>query len=741
MSSVEFGTRSCIPTFTVMLAGTILFLVPSAGASPPSTTELKGYWPLDEMSGSTAADASGNGNTGTLNGANGLPVWTSGQINGALAFDGTDDAVQIANEPNFDFGTGDFTLAVWAKINLPDTGFGDFIAKGVVGACCNADGYPGYELGEYYNTIAFRLEDTDTAGANGRNTVEVSVSAAPYIGAWHHYAAVRSGNTASLYIDGVLVASNSTTLSAAYNTNNDFPLALGARIYWTTADVLKGSLDDARVYNRALSPSEVADLYTFGAVPPVLSNGKPSENLLADTIATTLSVTTNENATCRYGTVPNTAYASLPNVFTSTGSLTHSATLSGLTSGGSYTYYVRCSDAGGKATTSDYPISFSVYPKPATFRVYDMLGYSGKPDLTPYGLRKDWIVYAQELWPAADAMTEPNQLYDRRTAGFIAKSGWNDVLQLDVEHWPLDIRSTSTAVVDDSLRKLQQQLSHMRSVVPFLRYGYYDLPTIRDYWTPVINDPANMAKWKAANDYIASLTQQFNDFYPSLYTFYNDPAGWVVYARANLSESKRQNGGTPVYVYLWPQYHDSSPLAFQFIDYDYWKLQLQTVKDAGADGVVIWSGGGTWDDTWGWWQATKEFMSTEFMSTLPGDTVLPSTPSDLTATRVSSSQVDLSWNASTDNSGTVAEYRVYRCSGVFCFPTTQMASPATTSYSDAAASDLVAYFYRVAAVDPSGNISQLTRSAAIVPTTTGPLGHWRLDESWGATASDASGSV
>jgi hypothetical protein len=101
--------------------------------------------------------------------------------------------------------------------------------------------------------------------------------------------------------------------------------------------------------------------------PPVLSGGSPTGILVAGTTSASLSLTTNEIATCRYSTLAGIAYASMTNAFTNTTSTSHSTTVSGLTNGNSYTYYVRCIDQSGNPTTSDYSISFSV----------------SNPDLTP----------------------------------------------------------------------------------------------------------------------------------------------------------------------------------------------------------------------------------------------------------------------------------------------------------------------------------------------------------------------
>ena len=95
---------------------------------------------------------------------------------------------------------------------------------------------------------------------------------------------------------------------------------------------------------------------------PVRSNGLPTGTLAVGTTQTTLSLTTNENATCRYATTAGVAYASMTNTFTTTGGTTHSTTVSGLTNGGSYNFFVRCQDAAANANTSDFTIAFAVAP-------------------------------------------------------------------------------------------------------------------------------------------------------------------------------------------------------------------------------------------------------------------------------------------------------------------------------------------------------------------------------------------
>ena len=80
------------------------------------------------------------------------------------------------------------------------------------------------------------------------------------------------------------------------------------------------------------------------ATPPVRSNGLPTGTLPAGTTQTAISLTTNENATCRYTTVAGVAYGAMTNTFAPPAATAHSTTVTGLTNGGSYSFFIRCQD-------------------------------------------------------------------------------------------------------------------------------------------------------------------------------------------------------------------------------------------------------------------------------------------------------------------------------------------------------------------------------------------------------------
>ena len=132
-----------------------------------------------------------------------------------------------------------------------------------------------------------------------------------------------------------------------------------------------------------------------------------------------------------------------------------------------------------------------------------------------------------------------------------------------------------------------------------------------------------------------------------------------------------------------------------------WNNYGQTTVPAGLSGVTVISGG------WG--------HTVVLFSTVP-DTTSPTVPTGLTASAISTSQVNLSWTASTDNIG-VTGYKVYR-DGV------QVGAPTGTSFNDTGLASATTYSYTIAACDVSGNCSALSAPATattLAADTTPPV--------------------
>jgi hypothetical protein len=268
-------------------------------------------------------------------------------------------------------------------------------------------------------------------------------------------------------------------------------------------------------------------------------------------------------------------------------------------------------------------------PDQKPFLVFDATGYSNKPDFSLYGIRPIKLAYAEGFGP--DWYKNANRLPDLTAVQAVAREAQQrgyGVVVLDIEHWPLT--GTSNSVLD-SLTKYMTVLKWFRDAAPGVSVGYYGAPPVHDY-SRAIKDASSQERqaWGEENDQVRSLAGAVDVLFPSLYTFYPDQAGWKKYAIAQIEEARRYGGGKPVYVFLWPQYHDSNViLGGGYLPADYWLLELQTAKEF-ADGIVIWGGWDlkihkpmVWDDSATWWKVTKEFMKN-------GDKFPPNVPAGLT---------------------------------------------------------------------------------------------------------------
>jgi hypothetical protein len=126
------------------------------------------------------------------------------------------------------------------------------------------------------------------------------------------------------------------------------------------------------------------------------------------------------------------------------------------------------------------------------------------------------------------------------------------------------------------------------------------------------------------------------------------------------------------------------------------------------------------------------------------DTTPPTAPGNLSASATSSTQISLTWTASTDNVG-VTGYRVERCQGAGCSNFVQIAAPTATSYTDAGLTAETLYQYRVRATDAAANVSGYSNVANATTQAGGsaPAGlvaAYSFDEGAGTSASDASGN-
>ncbi len=208
---------------------------------------LVGHWTFD----GGAQDVSGNGNNGTVYGA----VRTRGVVRGAYKFDGVDDYIEVPHSPEL-APTSAITCSAWVR----DTGkTGDYengLRKGSNASNDETDnGYAFLWEGPNYNNIFMYLH---TGGAWHAIFID---SLRNNQGVWRLYTVTYDSATGDFisYVDGHL--QRKAKISGAIDQNTD-ALEIGKEL--GTGDYFKGILSDVRVYNRALSPTEIRQLYLLG---------------------------------------------------------------------------------------------------------------------------------------------------------------------------------------------------------------------------------------------------------------------------------------------------------------------------------------------------------------------------------------------------------------------------------------------------------------------------------------------
>lgn len=224
---------------------------------------LVGWWKFDEGSGAIAHDSSGNGNDGTLNG----PVeWVAeGKVNGALAFTGPYNYVQVQDSPSLDM-TSQLTIAAW--INPSWTGNNRIMQKSSGG------GDNQYRLlKEWGDNMVFHVP--------GLSPDRLEFVGLPPIGEWTHLAATYDGQSMKVYYNGAVAGQQASTGQMGVS---DGTLTIGTKHETAPAgDEYNGMLDDVRIYNRALSASEIIAL---GGDPKAHSPSPADGVIYQDTWAT-----------------------------------------------------------------------------------------------------------------------------------------------------------------------------------------------------------------------------------------------------------------------------------------------------------------------------------------------------------------------------------------------------------------------------------------------------------------------
>jgi fibronectin type 3 domain-containing protein len=221
--------------------------------APPSG--VVAAYGFDAGSGTTAADQSGNGNTGTLSNA----TWagaTAGKFGNALSFNGTNASVSVADSNSLDLTSG-MTIEGWVKPNSV-AGFRTVIVKERPGDLV---------YGLYAGSDTNRPQSQVTVGSvrilDGTSSIPT--------GSWTHLAATFDGTTQRLYVNGTQVSSLASTGSILTSAS---PLKIGGNSIW--GEWFNGLIDEVRVYSRALGAAEIqTDMSTSISSPDAIPPSAP----------------------------------------------------------------------------------------------------------------------------------------------------------------------------------------------------------------------------------------------------------------------------------------------------------------------------------------------------------------------------------------------------------------------------------------------------------------------------------
>lgn len=224
---------------------------------------LVGHWRLDETAiGQVVDDSTVNANDGVhrnINAPQGPTTDTpdvSSPNSGSLTFDGANDFVSIGPDESLDLSDGRFTQSVWIKPDIDDTAY-----HGVLGyqpGTGSANRYPGIWV----------IDDRIHAGfGDGSNWNRFTTGQVLTQNEWNHVATTFDGTTYRAFVNGVEVFA--TTEFAGRTPTNVSQLDIGR-----VDNYFEGSIDDVRIYNRVLSPSEIAVLIDDATVPAVPLTGE-----------------------------------------------------------------------------------------------------------------------------------------------------------------------------------------------------------------------------------------------------------------------------------------------------------------------------------------------------------------------------------------------------------------------------------------------------------------------------------
>jgi fibronectin type 3 domain-containing protein len=497
-----------------------------------------------------------------------------------------------------------------------------------------------------------------SGGGNiGEQVRWVSGSTASPVNAWTHLAMTYDGAQMRLYVNGVLAAGQTATGPIQTNSN---ALRIGGNFPY--GEFFQGLIDEVRVYNRALSQAEIQTDMNNPVEPTEPDTTAPSAptGLVATAVSSgqinlawtastdNIGVTGYRVERCQESGCISFAEIAAPT--------TNSFNNLGLAAGASYSYRVRALDAAGNTSGFSNVASAST-PAPDTIAPTDPSA------LTATATGSSQVNLA---WTASTDNVGVSGYRVERCTG----AGCNNFAQIATPSVPSFSNTGLTASTSYNYRVRAADAAGNLS-------GYSNVASVTTGAAPDTTVPTAPASLTAT---VAGMTQINLAWNAS--TDNVGVTGYNVYRCQGASCTNFALVGT------------SSTTAFSSTGLAAGTTYRHRVRALDAAGNL--SGN------------SNTVSSTTQSST---DTTLPTAPTGLAATVAGTSQVNLAWNASTDNVG-VTGYNVYRCTGASCTNFVQVGTASGTSFSSSGLAASTTYRFRVRATDAAGNLSGNSNTVA-----------------------------
>lgn len=736
-----------IRSFTRIAA---LFVCLTALFSPGQSsaqTGLVAAYSFSEGAGTTVTDSSGNGNTGTISGA----TWTtSGKFGNALVFNGTSAKVTVPNSTSLRLTTG-MTLEAWVYPTTAPKAWRSVVAK-------NVDGY--YLMAS--TDVGNRIGTGGTWTGGNQNTIGPS---ALTVNVWTHLAATFDGAMVRLFVNGVQVASQAQTTPLAATTGT---LQIGADSYPTEffagrideVRIYNRALSVAEIVtdmNTAVGGTPAPD-----TTPPSAPAGLTATAAFSSQINLTWSASTDNVGVTGYR-VEYCQGAGCAN-FTQIAALT-STTLGslGLAPGTSYSYRVRAVDAAGNL--SDYssvvtavtPGTDTVAPSaPSALLVLATdssrvsliwLGSTDNVGVDGYRVERclgggcinfsEVAIAPQVRYDDAGLLANSSYSYRVRAADATGNlSAYSNVVIATTKSSPPTPSAlvaaytfnegAGTTVTDISGNGNHGTISgatwtssgKFGNALEF--NGTNSKVTVPDSTSLRLTTGMTLEAWvyptTAPKAWRAVIDKNVDGYYLMAST---DAGNRIGTGGTWTGGNQNTVGPSALTVNVWTHLAATfdGAMVRLYVNGVQVASQTQTTPLApttgtlqiGADSYPTEFFAGRIDEVRIYNRALSAAEIATDMNTAVGttpvpDTTPPSAPTNLSATPVGATRIDLAWTAATDNIG-VTGYRIERCQIFGCSTFAQVAMSTGTTFSDTGLATSASYSYRVRGVDAAGNLS------------------------------------